>query len=144
MSGVNPWLGDGPATYEVSASVAGGQLVVADGTTGKVKPSTGSGTPAGDTNVLGVALSDAEPAGTNPTNPLNIAWPTAHVGVAHDVDIRVTYAGAATLGQLLVAAASGQVKAYTAASNTFDQIVGRCTEPAGVSGAGVVARARIF
>jgi len=63
--------------------------------------------------------------------------------VGYGLDVRVTYNTAAALGQLLAADATGQVKAYTAGTTTYDAIVGRCTEPLGVAGAGTVARARI-
>jgi len=138
MSGVVPFLTDGPDTCEVSAAVAGGQIVVPDGTTGKVKPSVG-----GDTTVLGVALTDAQPAGSAPTNPINTAWPDPYTSVADDVDIPVTYAAAATYGQRLKAAANGQVTPWVSASDTdYRLIIGRCTQPAGVA-AGAVGRARI-
>lgn len=147
MSGVLPFLWDGPDTCEVSAPVTGGQLVAPDtANPGKVAPA-----PAGATNCLGVALTDAHPTGSAPADPLHTDWPEPHVAVADDVDIHVTYAAAAAYGDLLVCAANGQVTPVTDAAATptgadvtaTRGIVGRCTEPAGVSGAGVVARARI-
>ncbi|MGW1676027.1 hypothetical protein [Saccharopolyspora sp. NPDC002376] len=135
MPGVVPRQQHGPDTLEVSENVNGGQLVVPS-TGGKVKPAG-----AGAINVLGVALDDARPAGSAPTNPINTAWPHSEVAVAYGVDIRVTYNAAAKFGDLLVTAAGGQV-APVDETATFDQIVGRCTEPGGVS-AGAVGRARI-
>lgn len=137
MSGVLPVLWDGPDTCEVSAAVTGGQLVEVDGSTGKVKPAS-----AGSKTVLGVALEDGQPAGSAPTNPVNTSWPPAQISIADDVDIRVTYAAVATYGVWLVAAANGQVTPYTSGTSTFDQVVGRCTEPAGVA-AGATGRARV-
>ena len=129
----------GPATYAVSTAVTGGQLVMPDGTTGLVKPAT-----AGATTVLGVALSDANPAGSTPTSPLNLGWSQPEVAVAYGpADVDLTYTTAAAFGELLVADANGAVKAYTAASDTYDKVVARCTEPAGVAAAGV-ARARLL
>lgn len=140
MSGVLVRQFAGPDTFTVSAAVTGGQLVA--------PTSGGMVGPAGATvsNVLGVALNDAQPAGSAPTNPINTAWPAATVAVARDCDVRVTYSAAANFGDLLVSAANGQVVSLggTAAATDARQIIGRCTEPLGVSGAGVVARARIF
>lgn len=147
MSGVLPYLWDGPDTCEVSANVTGGQLVAPDGANpGKVMPAG-----AGATNCLGVALTDARPKGSAPTDLINLDWPSPHTSVANNVDIHVTYAATAAYGDLLVCAANGQVApvAAAAATPTADDvtntraIVGRCTEPGGVTGAGVVARARI-
>ncbi|WP_027947211.1 hypothetical protein [Amycolatopsis taiwanensis] len=133
-----PVLWEGPDTCEVSAAVTGGQLVVPDGTTGKVKPAG-----AGATNVLGVALTDAQPAGSAPTNPISTAWPDPYTSVADDVDVRVTYAAAANYGDRLKAAANGQVTPFVGGTDTdFRLIIGRCTEPKGVA-SGAVGRARI-
>ena len=139
MSGVNPRQVQGPDTYEVSAAVVGGQLV-APSSGGKVGPAG-----AAATNVLGVALGDAQPADSAPTNPINAGWPHAQVAVARDVDIRVTYAAAANLGDKLVSAANGQVTKLGSTADAADarQVVGICTEPAGVA-AGAVGRARIY
>lgn len=139
MSGVIPRQQLGPDTFEVSAAVTGGQLV-APSTGGKVAPAG-----AAAANVLGVALNDAQAAGSAPTNPINTGWPSAYVAVARNVDIRVTYNGAANFGDKLVTAANGQVTALggTAAATDARQIVGICTEPAGVT-AGAVGRARIY
>jgi hypothetical protein len=57
------------------------------------------------------------------------------------VETLVTYAGAATFGQLLIAAANGQVTPAGAAPDVRT-IVGRCTAPAGV-GAGAVGLIRL-
>lgn len=218
MAGVIPYLRTGPSTYKVidaTKPVTGGQLIVTDpNNAGGVIPAQ-----PGATNVLGVAAIDAA-VRTNQDglNPVNIAQYAPEVGCYYDVDIPVTYAGAAALGVLLVAAANGQVAAYTppdtggtvttpgvpattvaVVNNTgqnvnvvitggtltavkingvtvgtaagtyflpnganisitysvaptwawslaitdFDQIIGQCTEPLGVSGSGVVARAYI-
>lgn len=139
MSGVLVRQSDGPDTFQVSAAVTGGQLV-APTTGGQVGPAGASAT-----NVLGVALNDAQPSGSAPTNPINPAWPAPFVAVAHTVDVRVTYAAAANFGDKLVAAANGQVTSIggTAAATDARQIVGMCTEPLGVA-ANAVGRARIF
>lgn len=136
MSGVPYTLQHGPDTVEVSAAVTGGMLVEVDGTTGKVKPAA-----ANSTDVIGVVANDANPAGTD--TDTNYANQRPHVAVYYaPVDIKVTYAGAGTFGQKLVAAANGQVTPYTAGTSTFDQIVGICTEPGGVA-AGAKGRMRL-
>jgi len=140
MSGVSVRQCDGPDTYEVSAAVTGGQLV-APTTGGKVGPAG-----AAVANVLGVALQDAQPAGSAPTNPINTGWPSSKVAVARGVDVRgVTYAAATNFGDLLISAANGQVTPIsgTAAAADARQVVGRCTEPLGVTSGGV-GRIHIF
>ena len=144
MSGVLVRQTAGPDTYEVNVAVTGGQLVEPD-TGGKVKPAA-----AASQKVLGVALQDAQPAGSAPTNPINTGWPSSKVAVARDVDVRVTYSAAANFGDLLVSAANGQVAPVAAVTtptaadvNSTRAIVGRCTEPLGVASS-AVGRARIF
>ncbi len=119
----------GPKTLKVSAPVTGGQLVMADtSNVGFVKPAT-----AGAITVLGVAMTDAQPDGTDPQAPLDISWARPYVSVAYGpADVDVTYTTAAAHGDLLVAAAAGAVAKYTAGTSTYDQIVGRCTAEGGV------------
>lgn len=122
----------GPATYEVSVAVAGGLLVEPDGTTGKVKLGT-----AGSLKILGVALQDGQPDGSNPVSPiLDVGWPQKEIAVGYgDLDVDLTYTANCAFGTLLVAAAAGKVTPYTPSgggASTFDQIVGRCTETGGV------------
>jgi hypothetical protein len=136
MSGVNYTLQHGPDTFEVNVAVTGGMLVEPDGTTGKVKPAG-----AGSLKVLGVAATDALPAGSD--NPLNFAVARPFTAVYYtSVDIKVTYTNAATFGAKLIAAANGQV---TPAGATPDSasIVGICTEPGGVA-AGAKGRIRLL
>lgn len=139
MASVVPRQQLGPDTFEVSAAVTGGQLVVPT-TGGKIGPAG-----AAAANVLGVALGDAQPAGSAPTSPINTGWPAAQTAVARNVDIRVTYSADAAFGDKLVSAANGQVAPVggTAAATDARQIVGVCTEPAGVT-SGSVGRARIY
>lgn len=140
MSGANRTLQFGPATYEVNVAVTGGQLVMPDSTTGKVKPTT-----AGALTVLGVAMADANPSGTNPTSPLNTAWPQSLVAVGYGPgEFVLTYTGAAAFGVLLKAAAAGAVAPWVDGTDTDPAtIVGRCTEPGGLSAAGT-GRARLY
>lgn len=56
------------------------------------------------------------------------------IPVWNNVDIPVLYATSATFGQLLVTGAGGTVVPYTiAGSNEYAYIVGRCTQPGGVT-----------
>lgn len=146
MPGVVPYVRQGPVSYPVISTVLGGQLVMPDGVLGNVKTAT-----ANATTVLGVALHDAGVrTSQDAQNPANIAQNPDYLAVAYGVDIRVTYNAAVAFGQLLAADATGQVKLYTVQGGAFSAgagapefIVGRCTEPLGVAGAGTVARARI-
>jgi hypothetical protein len=131
MPAVTPRFQEGPVTFAVIAAVTGGQLV--DGVAGGVQPSG-----AASNVCVGVALTDALPAGTSqtPTVPgapvaVNLAPYPSTVAVANEGVWPLTYAAAATFGQRLVTAANGQV---TPAAATPDarQVVGICFEPAGV------------
>jgi hypothetical protein len=124
MPGRFAMLATGPDTVEVSVAVTGGQLLEPDSTTGKVKPAT-----AGSAKVLGVAIDDGTPRAS-----VDFGTHRPEIGVAYGpCDIKVKYAANCAWGVLLVAAATGQVTPYTAGTSTHDQIVGRCTEPAGVT-----------
>jgi hypothetical protein len=135
MSGVYPVTQLGPDTYTVSATVTGGQLVMVDGSTGMVKPTTGV-----VSNVLGMAMNDAVPAGSGDGLHFGTAPPTTSV-VYGPATVQLTASGAIAFGALVVSAASGQVA--TIGSGTFDQAIGRCVEPAGIS-SGAVGRIRLF
>jgi hypothetical protein len=136
----------GPRTYVAvsGTTVLAGQVVEARAG-GRIGPAA-----AGSLVVLGVALQDSiapEDLVTTATtvgqrSVLNTAVLPQNVAVAYGpVETLVTYAGAATFGQLLVAAANGQVTPAGAAPDVRT-IVGRCTAPAGV-GAGAVGLIRL-
>jgi hypothetical protein len=133
MPGTYPYLQHGPSTCEVSVTVLGGQLVMPDSTTKKVKPAT-----AGAVTVLGVALADGAPAGSGNNLSFGTNRPTIAVGRACEVP--VTYSSDAAFGDKLIAGATGSVVVGTA---TAGNVVGQCTEPAGVV-SGAVGRAWIF
>lgn len=142
MTGVNPRFKHGPVTYDVNVAVKGGQLVEPDGTTGKVKPAT-----AGSAKVLGASYTDGKPE-TNPVGTdadgfpiVNVNGLPSQVTVDDNCWIQVTYAANAAFGDMLIAAANGQV---TPAGATPDArtLVGYCAEPAGVT-AGAKGLARI-
>jgi hypothetical protein len=150
MAGNLPHYKHGPDSYQVSAAVTGGQLVVADGSSATtVSPAGAGGSSHGALNVLGVAGNDASPivsqAGdtTSYGDPLvDISVLSDYVAVWHGVDANVTYAASATFGQKLQSAATGQVTPWD--GNTPAAVVGICTQPGGVAAGSTVARARIF
>lgn len=125
----------GPATYTVNAAVTAGQLVMPDSTTGMVKPAT-----AGAATVLGVARDDAAPAGSGSSSNFATLRPEVAVYSA-PYEVKVKFAADCAFGVKVVAAASGQVTPITAAGGTYAaadteasrNIVGYCTEPAGVT-----------
>jgi hypothetical protein len=138
----------GPANYQVSALVTDGQLVVADGASATTVSPAG----ANAINVLGVAGHAASPIVSQAGNTTGYGAPVVDVSVLPDyvnvytgVDTHVTYAATATFGQLLKAAASGQVTPWVDGTDTHPAyIIGRCTQPGGVAAGATVARARIF
>lgn len=138
----------GPDSYQVSALVAGGQLVVGD-----VSGTTVSVAGAAALNVLGVAGNDAAPIVSQAGNTtsygdslVDISVLPDYVSVYHGADMHVTYAANAAFGQLLKAAANGTVTPWVSGTDTLPAtIVGRCTQPGGVVQAtNAVGRARIY
>ncbi|HMH89953.1 MAG TPA: hypothetical protein VK586_02585 [Streptosporangiaceae bacterium] len=148
MAGALPHYTHGPDSYQVSAQVLGGQLVIPDAGPAATVSVAG----AAAINVLGVAGIDAAPIVSQAGNTTGYGQPLTdisvlpdYVSVWHGVDIHVTYAAAATFGVLLKAAALGQVTPWVSGVDTNPAtIVGRCTQPGGVAGAATVARARIY
>ena len=148
MPGALPHYGRGPASYQVSAAVAGGTLVVADGSSATTVSTAG----AAAVNVLGYAGNDAAPIPNQAGNTDSLAGgaPILDISVVPDYtavymgpcDVHVTYAAAATFGALLMTAASGQVTPFT--GSTYSQIIGRCTQPGGVAAGATVGRMRLF
>lgn len=149
MSGALPHTKNGPDSFQVSALVLGGQLVVptsANATT--VMPCAS----AGALNVLGVAGNDASPyvsqasfvdanAGNQPLVDISVLpdYVAVHRSPA---DIHVTYEAACNFGQQLMSAATaGNVKAWDGV--TPSTIIGKCTQPGGVTAGATVARMRL-
>lgn len=130
----------------VGVTVTGGQCL--EGRAGsRIGPAA-----AGSLKFMGVALYDAtspEAVVTSPTlvggrqvlNAAPLATEVAMAGVGDEVP--VTYAAAATFGDRLICAANGQVTPAGAAPDART-IVGKCTQPAGVAGAGQVGLMRIL
>lgn len=139
MTAVVPHYRQGPANFQVSALIIGGQLVenttqTAGTTDLTVKPAV-----AGSKAVLGVAAKDANVLAAQ-TGTVNAYGQTGiDISVLDDftsvyfggVDIPVWYAGACAQGVLLIAGATGTV--VTVGAGTFDQVIGRCTQPGGVA-----------
>jgi hypothetical protein len=127
MAGVKPYIQLGPRTYTVNVAVTGGQLVMPDGTTGKIKPAT-----AGATTVLGQASDDAAPAGSGTSTDYSTLRPEVAVYEA-PATVTLTYAADCAFGLKVIAAASGQVTPVgAAAALDGTSVVGICTEPGGV------------
>lgn len=152
MSGALPHYRLGPDSYQVSALVLGGQLVVADGSAATTVSVAG----AAAINVLGVAGIDGAPipnqAGDTDSlagaaSLLDISVLPDYIPVYHGpCDMHATYAANATFGQLLKTAASGAVTPWVSGTDTLPAtIVGRCTQPGGVTvSANAVGRMRLF
>lgn len=140
MSGVSIVTKTGPRSYSPASgqTITGGQLVEAT-TGGRIKAAA-----SGSVKVLGVALTDAiapedvttTASGTPPTL-VAVPQPTRTAVAYGHVEVPVTYAANATFGQLLVAAADGKVTPaaeFDAEAPTDPAlIIGRCTEPNGVT-----------
>lgn len=138
MAGITPrYTVDAPIAYTVKSGVAitGGQLVEAT-TGGVIQVGT-----AGSTKILGVATKDGygTDGSTGTTSygayALDASFPTNQVAVAHGHFV-VAYAAAAAFGAKLKAAASGGVTPWVSGTDAADLIVGVCSEPGGVAGAG--------
>jgi hypothetical protein len=144
-----PHYKSGPDSFQVSALVLAGQLV--QPTSANVSTIIPCAT-SGSLLVLGVAGNSASPlvsqaafvdanAGNLPLVDIGVLFD--YTAVYHGVDIGVTYEAAAAFGQQLMSAATaGNVKAWDGV--TPSTIIGRCTQPGGVTVAATVARARIY
>jgi hypothetical protein len=166
MSAVLPHYKQGPANYQVSTLIFGGQLV--EPTT---QPSAGATTTdltvkptaATTTFCLGVAAKDANVIAAQTGAPNTYGQPQIDISLLDDytsvyyggVDIWCWYSGAAAPGAMLVCGANGTL--LTVGANVFGTVVGRCTHPGGVgtamltqqigglgSSAFFLGRARIF
>lgn len=139
MAAVEPHYKAGPANFQVSTLIFGGQLVenttqTAGTTDLTVKPAV-----AGSKAVLGVASKDANVLAAQTGTANTFGAIGIDMSVLDDftsvyyggVDIPVWYAGACVPGVLLVAGANGTV--LTVGAGTFDQVIGRCTQPGGVA-----------
>lgn len=131
MSAIQPKYGwDGlKITYEANVVIKGGQLVMVDASTGKVKITTANAMP------LGIAMTDAAPAGTSDTTTdswgnavINASLPGQYVAVAMEGVFQINNEGAALiLGDYVKATALGGV---TKATVGTDVIIGKVVGPA--------------
>lgn len=120
----------GPFTFPVVEPVLRGQLV--EGRAGGVGVAA-----VGSFKVLGVALlsaSNADPQAGAPVNTVIVGYNDVNTVVAKGVKAKVTYSGAATFGDNLVATALGKV-AVAGVAPDARTVVGICMEPAGASAA---------
>jgi hypothetical protein len=142
MSAVLPHYKQGPANYQVSALIYGGQMVehttqTAGTTDLTVKPCT-----AASVHCLGVAGKDANVLGSGLPAVNTYGQQQIDISVLDDftavyyggVDIWVWYSAACTPGIKLLCTANGTV-GPAGAGPAADQVVGICTHPGGVSAA---------
>jgi hypothetical protein len=140
MTAVLPHYKQGPANYQVSALIFGGQLVenttqTAGTTDLTVKPAVAS-----SVHCLGVAGKDANVLTTQTGAPNTYGQPQIDISVLDDytavyyggVDIWVWYSAACTPGIKLLCTANGTV-GPAGAGPAADQVVGICTNPGGVA-----------
>jgi hypothetical protein len=140
MTAVLPHYKQGPANYQVSALIFGGQLVenttqTAGTTDLTVKPAVVS-----SVHCLGVAGKDANVLTTQTGAPNTYGQPQIDISVLDDytavyyggVDIWVWYSAACTPGIKLLCTANGTV-GPAGAGPAADQVVGICTNPGGVA-----------
>ena len=161
MPGALPVLKLGPLSFQVSGLVTGGQLVVPTGSTSSGPPSAGSAqtvmacTTANITSlangfigVLGVAGNDANvltmpelPANEGSEYPsgydqvVDLSFLPDYVSVYQTGEFNMYYEAACPFGAALIAGVAGGV---TPAGATPDAraVIGRCTQPGGVTAAG--------
>lgn len=117
----------GPETYLVNVAVTRGQVVMPDGTTGRIKPSTGA-----VATVIGVARDDASPPSA--LSPSNFATLRDEVAVFQaPYTVKVQFTDDCAFGVKVVAAAAGAVTPVgAAAAADGTTVIGYCVEPAGV------------
>lgn len=149
MAGVVAISEQGPDTFVVTEAVLGGQLVEAR-TGSKIGVAA-----AASVACLGIATKDAiTPAaqataqtvaptyGSSPGFDVSVI--SENVAVGYHGVWPVKYAAAATFGALLKVAALGTVTPWVFGTDNPSLIVARCVEPAGVSGASVIAATRLL
>lgn len=131
MPGIQYKFQHGPTTHQAAAPIVGGQVVVPDPTDDTLIRPAG----AGATNVIGVALNDALPAGSDD----DLVYSTVRPDVAlanSPMVVPVVFAAAATYGDHVVAADAGQVTPATAAVDSR-LIIGKVVDKGDVPANGV-------
>lgn len=130
----------GPETFEVNVAVDGGMLVEPDAATGKIKPAV-----VDSTKWLGVALYDAQPAGTTGAtttwgfSTVDASVPQPNVAVAWHGSFKLKAAAALNFGDIVYCAANGGVQKAT----TTGRAVGMVIDPAGIA-SGAYGLVRLF
>jgi hypothetical protein len=117
----------GPQTYLVSAVIAPGQVVAADQTVTTNGSETVLVAPVSSLKTIGVALTAAAPAGTDPATDAAARPNWVSVATVGPMVSGVTFAANAKLGDRLKAAAAGQVTPFVDGTDTDDSLlVGIC------------------
>lgn len=140
MSAVLPHYKQGPANYQVSTLIYGGQLVQPTTITAGTTDLTVKVGLASSVVILGVAGGDANVIAAQTGAPNTYGQPLIDISVLTDyvsvyyggVDIWCWYSGAVNQGTKLLAGATGTV-VTAGAGPAADQVVGVCTHPGGVS-----------
>jgi len=140
MSAVLPHYKQGPANYQASTLIYGGQLVQPTTITAGTTDLTVKVGLASSVVILGVAGNDANVIAAQTGAPNTYGQPLIDISVLTDyvsvyyggVDIWVWYSGAVNQGTKLLAGATGTV-VTAGAGPAADQVVGICTHPGGVS-----------
>lgn len=142
MSGIQVHYNEGPITYGVSAVVAGGTFVdAAQSASVTAAAALVATSGAGSLLAVGVALTDAAPAGTDPTNT-TVQRPTTVTVARRGSCVPVVFAAASTFGDRLKTAASGQVTPWIDGTDDVAKIVGINVDPSGhiaAAGTGLVS-----
>lgn len=141
MSAVLPHYKSGPLNKQVSTLIFGGQLVAPTTLTAGTTDLTVAPAAALSLNVLGVAGADANVIANQTGAPNSFGQPLIDISVLGDfvpvyyggIDILVWYNNSVSVieGAMLVAGANGTVT--TVGANVFGTVVGRCTQPGGVT-----------
>jgi hypothetical protein len=142
MTAVLPHYKQGPANYQVSALIFGGQLVENTTQTAGTTDLTVKPCVAASVHCLGVAGKDANVLAAQTGAANTYGQPQIDISVLDDftsvyyggVDIWVWYSAACTPGIKLLCTANGTV-GPAGAGPAADQVVGICTHPGGVAAA---------
>src|ERR1035441_3936685 len=133
----------GPANYQASTLIYGGQFVQPTTLTAGTTDLTIKLALSASVNVLGVAGADANVIST-PTGAaaasagpplIDISVLGDYVSVYYTTDIWFWYMGAAICGQKLIIGATSGFATAAGAGPASDQVVALCTHPGGVSSA---------
>ena len=130
----------GPETFEVNVAITGGMLVEFDAATGKIKPAV-----VDSTKWLGVALYDAQPAGTTGATStwgfatVDTSVPQPNVAVAWQGSFKLKAAAAMNAGDIVYCAANGEIQKAT----TTGRAVGIVIATGGIA-SGAFGLVRLF